>query len=355
MRIAQIAPLDESVPPKFYGGTERIVSYLTEELVAQGHHVCLFASADSQTSARLVPCCETAYRLNQSVSNSLPRRLMMLKDLLDRAAEFDVMHFHADLLHLPIVPSLDCATVTTLHCRLDKPELALLYRTFPDAPLVSISHAQRVLMPEASWVGTVYHGIPDDRRAVRRGGGQGYLAFLGRICPEKRPDRAIEIANRCKIGLKIAAKVDRAGKDYWSDRIKPMVDASPFVEFVGEIDEIQKATFLGEARALLFPIDWPEPFGLAMIEAMASGTPVIAWRAGSVPEVIDEGISGFIVSSLEDAVEAVGRLPSLPRRSVGASFERRFTAARMARDYVRIYQELTPRVRAPATGLFAHG
>jgi glycosyltransferase involved in cell wall biosynthesis len=345
MRIAQIAPLDESVPPKLYGGTERIVSYLTEELVAQGHDVSLFASGDSRTSARLIPCCETAYRLNGSVLNTLPRRLMMLKDLLSRSTEFDVMHFHADLLHLPIVHNLNCATVTTLHCRVDDPELALLYGTFPDAPLVSISHAQRALMPSVAWAGTVYHGIPNAGLATRQGNGEGYLAFLGRICPEKRPDRAIDIANRCKIPLKIAAKVDRADEDYWNERIKPMVDDSPYVEYVGEIGEMQKGAFLAEARALLFLIDWPEPFGLAMIEAMASGTPVIAWRAGSVPEVVDDGISGFVVSSLEDAIDAVGRLPALPRSSVRAAFERRFTAARMARDYLRIYQELTPGVR----------
>jgi glycosyltransferase involved in cell wall biosynthesis len=341
MRIAQIAPLDESVPPKFYGGTERIVSYLTEELVALGHDVSLFASGDSKTSARLIPCCEVAYRLNPSVRNTLPRRLMMLKDLLSCAGEFDLIHFHADLLHLPIVRSLDCATVTTIHCRVDDPELALLYKTFPNAPLVSISYAQRALMPSVSWAGTVYHGIPNHHLPIPRADGQGYLAFLGRICPEKRPDRAIEIANRCKLPLKIAAKVDRSDNEYWRDLIKPLVDTSPLVEFVGEIDDAHKSAFLAGASALLFPIDWPEPFGLVMIEAMANGTPVIAWRAGSVLEVIDDGISGFLVSSVEDAVDAVGRLPSLRRGSVRETFERRFTAARMADDYVRIYEKVT--------------
>lgn len=338
MRIAQIAPLDESVPPKLYGGTERVVSYLTEELVAQGHDVSLFASADSRTSARLIPCCNTAYRLNPSAGDALPRQLMMLKELLRRSDEFDIMHFHSELLHFPIIDSLGCATVTTLHCRLDDPELAMFYKTFADAPLVSVSHAQRAQMPSASWAGTVYHGIPNDRPVSERESGDGYLAFLGRIAPEKRPDRAIEIANRCKLPLKIAAKVDRADQDYWNERIKPMVDGNSLIEFMGEIDESCKSTFLCGARALLFPIDWPEPFGLAMIEAMAHGTPVIAWRAGSVAEIVDDGISGFVVSSMEDAVAAVGRLPSLPRGSVRAAFERRFTAARMARDYVRIYE-----------------
>jgi glycosyltransferase involved in cell wall biosynthesis len=352
MRIAQIAPLDESVPPKLYGGTERIVSYLTEELVAQGHDVSLFASADSQTSARLIPCCERAYRLSNSVRDSLPRRLIMLRDVLGRAEEFDVLHFHADHLHLPYLRGIGCATVTTLHCRLDDPDLALLYQTFPEAPLVSISRAQRAQMPAASWAGTVHHGIPDNRCAADRWTDRGYLAFLGRICPEKRPDRAIEIADRCKAPLKIAAKVDPSDEDYWNDMIKPMVERSPFVEFVGEIDESRKGAFLGGACALLFPIDWPEPFGLVMIEAMANGTPTIAWRAGSVPEVIDDGLSGFLVSSMEGAVEAVRRLPSLPRANVRAIFERRFTAARMARDYVAIYEKVT---KTPGCSLDAAG
>jgi glycosyltransferase involved in cell wall biosynthesis len=345
MRIAQIAPLDESVPPKLYGGTERIVSYLTEELVAQGHDVTLFASGDSQTSARLIPCCEAAHRLSHSGRDTLPRRLMMLKNVLGRSHEFDVMHFHLDLLHLPFVRDVDCATVTTLHGRLDDPDLALFYETFPDAPLVSISRAQRALMPSASWAGTVLHGLPKDCLAFRRETDHGYLAFLGRICPEKRPDRAIEIANRCKLPLKIAAKVDRCDEDYWSAVVKPMIETSPLVEFVREIDESHKSAFLGDARALLFPIDWPEPFGLAMIEAMACGTPVIGWPAGSVPEIIDDGVSGFIVTSLEDAIHAVGRLPLLKRSTVRATFNRRFTASRMAQDYVRIYQGAARRLR----------
>jgi glycosyltransferase involved in cell wall biosynthesis len=341
MRIAQIAPLDESVPPKLYGGTERIVSYLTEELVAQGHDVSLFASADSRTSARLIPCCERAYRLSTPVRASLPRRLIMLRDVLGRADEFDVLHFHADHLHLPYLRGMGCATVTTLHCRLDDPELALLYKTFPEAPLVSISRAQRAQMPAASWAGTVHHGIPGDRCASDSWTDHGYLAFLGRICPEKRPDRAIEIAERCKVPLKIAAKVDPSNQDYWNNLIKPMVECSPFAEFVGEIDESRKGAFLGGARALLFPIDWPEPFGLVMIEAMANGTPTIAWCAGSAPEVIDDGRSGFLVSNMEGAVEAVRRLPSMPREKIRAVFEQRFTAARMARDYIGIYRKVT--------------
>jgi glycosyltransferase involved in cell wall biosynthesis len=345
MRIAQIAPLDESVPPKLYGGTERIVSYLTEELVTQGHEVSLFASGDSKTSARLIPCCEVAQRLSHSERDTLPRRMMMLENVFGRRGEFDVMHFHVDLLHLPFVRDVDCATVTTLHGRLDDPELALFYETFPDAPLVSISQAQRALMASAAWAGTVYHGLPKDRLAFRREPEHGYLAFLGRICPEKRPDRAIEIANRCKLPLKIAAKVDRCDEDYWRWVVKPMIEASPLVEFVGEIDEAHKSAFLGDARALLFPIDWPEPFGLAMIEAMACGTPVIGWRAGSVPEIIDDGVSGFIVTSLEEAVHAVGRLPLLKRAAVRATFNRRFTASRMAQDYVRIYRTVAGPLR----------
>jgi glycosyltransferase involved in cell wall biosynthesis len=346
MRIAQIAPLDESVPPKLYGGTERIVSYLTEELVAQGHEVSLFASGDSQTSARLIPCCKIAHRLSHSGRDTLPRRMMMLENLLGRSDEFDVMHFHLDLLHLPFMRDAECATLTTLHGRLDDPDLALFYETFPDAPLVSISHAQRAPIPSASWAGTVYHGLPSDLLAFGRGTDDGYLAFLGRICPEKRPDRAIEIANRCKLPLKIAAKVDRCDEDYWYNVVKPMIEASPLVEFVGEIDESNKRAFLSDARALLFPIDWPEPFGLAMIEAMACGTPVIAWRAGSVPEIIDEGVSGFIVTSLEDAIEAIARLPLLKRATIRATFERRFTASRMAQEYVRIYQRIATPLRA---------
>lgn len=340
MRIAQIAPLDESVPPRHYGGTERVVSYLTEELVAQGHDVTLFASGDSSTSARLCPCCDLAQRSDTAIRDPLPDRLLMLAKVLRRAGEFDVLHFHTELLHLPLLSASNCTTVTTLHGRVDTPELSRFYNEFRDAPLVSISSGQQASMLTAAWIGMVHHGLPKDLLAFHPDGSDGYLAFLGRICPEKRPDRAIEIANRCGIPLKIAAKVDRADRDYWTKTIKPMIDASPLVEFLGEIDDTQKGPFLGGARVLLFPIDWPEPFGLAMIEAMSCGTPVLAWRIGAATEVVEDGVSGFLVDNMTEAVAAVKRIRSLSRPSVRATFERRFTASRMARDYIRIYRQL---------------
>jgi len=340
MRIAQIAPLAESCPPHLYGGTERVVSYLTDELVRQGHDVTLFAAADSITTARLIPCAERALRLDPNVRDMIPYHMIMLDEVRRWASEFDVLHFHIDVLHLPLIRTLAQRTLTTLHGRLDLPDLKPLYTVFSDTPLVSISDDQRRPMPPVNWLGTVHHGLPADLLPFQAQPSGDYLAFLGRISPEKRPDRAIEIAQRAGLPLKIAAKIDRADRDYWDQVIEPLVQRYPNVEFVGEIGEIEKARFLGNARALLFPIDWPEPFGLVMIEAMACGTPVIAFRQGSVPEVIDDGVSGFIVDDLDSAVAAVTQLDTLDRTRVRAAFERRFTVERMARDYVAIYQRL---------------
>jgi glycosyltransferase involved in cell wall biosynthesis len=340
MKVAQIAPLIERVPPRLYGGTERIVSYLTEELVRQGHDVTLFASGDSRTSARLIPCCDTALRLNTDVADPLPYLTMMMEEVRRRADEFDVLHFHVDYVHFPLFRDIADRTVTTLHGRLDLPDLKPLYRMFPNMPLVSISNAQRRPMPPVNWAGTVYHGLPSDLLPFSPEPSGGYLAFLGRISPEKRPDLAIELAKRSGLPLKIAAKVDKADQVYWSTVIEPLIRATPTVEFVGEINEAQKAAFLGNASALLFPIDWPEPFGLVMIEAMACGTPVIALRCGSVPEVIDHGVSGYIVDDLDEAVAAIDWLNQLDRTAVRHQFERRFSVGRMTRDYVRIYRSL---------------
>ncbi|CCW18313.1 Glycosyl transferase, group 1 [Sphingobium indicum BiD32] len=340
MKIAQIAPLAESVPPRFYGGTERIVSYLTEELVHQGHDVTLFASGDSQTRAELVPITDMALRLNPTVIDTIPYHMMMLEQVRRRANEFDALHFHIDMLHLPMVQDFIGRTVTTLHGRLDLPDLPPFYRAFPDHSLVSISDHQRLPMPPVNWGGTIYHGLPADLLAPRLGAGENYLAFLGRISPEKRPDRAIRIAARSGLKLKIAAKIDNVDRAYWEGEIAPLVDRYPNVEYIGEINEQQKAQFLGQASALLFPIDWPEPFGLVMIEAMACATPVIAFRCGSVPEVIEHGVSGYIVDSEDEAVEAVAVLPYLDRARVRGAFDARFTAERMATDYVALYHDL---------------
>jgi glycosyltransferase involved in cell wall biosynthesis len=340
MKIAQIAPLYECVPPRLYGGTERIVSYLTEELVRQGHDVTLFASGDSRTAAKLVACCERALRLDRTVLDPLPYHMIMLEELRRRAAEFDVLHFHIDYLHLPLVRQLAKPALTTLHGRLDLPDLPTLYRTFPDLPLVSISAAQRLPLPWVNWVGTVHHGLAPDLLPFQPNAHGGYLAFLGRISPEKRPDRAIQIAARAGLPLKIAAKVDKVDQAYWEEAIKPMVEAYPAIEFIGEIGEAAKADFLGDARALLFPIDWPEPFGLVMIEAMSCGTPVIALRCGSVPEIVEHGVSGFIVDDVAEAVRAIERLDTLDRHEVRGCFERRFTVERMAGEYLDIYRSL---------------
>ncbi len=339
MRIAQIAPLHERVPPRLYGGTERVVSFLTEELVRQGHDVTLFASGDSKTSAKLVRCCEIALRLNPAVRDPLPYHMIMLDEVRRRIDDFDILHFHIDMLHAPLVRDIAGRTLTTLHGRLDLLDLAPFYAAFRDLPLASISNNQQEYLSNVNWQGTIYHGLPHNLLPFSPNA-NGYLAFLGRIAPEKRPDRAIEIAGRCGMPLKIAAKVDRADRAYWEDKIRPMVEARSDVEFLGEIGESDKAGFLGDAAALLFPIDWPEPFGLVMIEAMACGTPVIAYRQGSIPEIIQDNVSGFVVDAIEGAVAAVRQVVSLDRAKVRAEFARRFTAERMARDYVGIYRRL---------------
>lgn len=352
MKIAQIAPLAECCPPRLYGGTERIVSYLTEELVRQGHDVTLFASGDSETSATLVPCSDIALRLNPAVRDAVPYHMMMLEEVRRRADAFDVLHFHVDLLHYPIASAFADKMVTTLHGRLDLPDLVPFYSMFRHYPLVSISDDQRRPMPPVNWARTIHHGLPEGLLPFTPAPKGDYLAFLGRISPEKRPDRAIEIAARTGMPLRIAAKVDKADQAYWDELIGPMVASHRNVEFVGEINEHQKADFLGNARAVLFPIDWPEPFGLVMIEAMACGTPTIAFRCGSVPEVVDDGVSGFVVHDLDEAVAAVRLVDRLDRATVRATFERRFTVERMAQDYVAVYRDL-PGVRR--TGLRSTG
>ena len=339
MKIAQVAPLMESVPPRFYGGTERIVSYLTEELVAQGHDVTLFASGDSATRARLVPCAPKALRLSD-VKDPIPSHLIMLDEVRRLASSFDVLHFHVDMLHYPVIRDFAWRTVTTLHGRLDLADLHPLYSTFCEAPLVSISENQRRPMPPVNWAGRIHHGLPQNLLkplAARRGD---YLAFLGRISPEKRPDRAIEIAARSGRELRIAAKIDKVDRDYWRGEIEPLVRRHANVHYIGEIGDAEKAEFLGNASALLFPIDWAEPFGLVMIEAMACATPVIAWNCGSVPEVVDSGVTGFVVDSIEEAVSAVSLIGNLDRRRIREVFDQRFTAARMARAYVTVYRRL---------------
>ncbi|GAA4341448.1 glycosyltransferase family 4 protein [Pigmentiphaga soli] len=351
MKIAQVAPLYEAVPPRLYGGTERIVAHLANALADQGHDVTLFASADADTRARLVPVRDQALRLDPApLKSDLACHLGMLDQLRRRAGEFDVLHFHIDLLHFPFFESIAGKTLTTLHGRLDLKDLDVAYRRWAGFPLVSISMAQRAPLPEANWHGNVHHGLDAaGYRPPARPAGD-YLAFLGRISPEKRPDRAIAIARAAGLPLRIAAKVDAADRNYFEQRIRPMLD-DPAVEFLGEIGDADKSDFLGNARALLFPIDWPEPFGLVMIEAMACGTPVIAWRCGSVPEVVDPGVTGVIVDSEAQAAEAVWQVQRLDRRQIRATFERRFSAAAMASNYVDLYRRLTdgdPRVRAQA-------
>jgi glycosyltransferase involved in cell wall biosynthesis len=338
MRIAQVSPLYERVPPRYYGGTERIVSYLTEELVSQGHEVTLFASGDSSTKARLIAASERGLRLDSEAEDYLAYNVLQLEQVLEQADAFDIIHFHIDYIHFPFSRRSQTASVTTLHGRLDRPELIALFRKFDDLPVISISNAQRGPLPTIKWQGTVYHGLPLDLYRQGRGLGD-YLAFLGRISPEKRVDRAIEIAKRAKARLKIASKVDPADREYMETKIRPLLD-DPLIEFIGEIERDEKEKFLGEAHALLFPIDWSEPFGLVMIEAMACGTPVIAYRDGSVPEVIDPGLTGFVVESIEESLDALDKIQHLDRNRCRQVFEQRFSTARMADDYLRIYERL---------------
>jgi glycosyltransferase involved in cell wall biosynthesis len=355
MKIAQVAPLAERCPPRLYGGTERIVSYLTEELVRRGHDVTLFASGDSKTGAKLVRCSDMALRLNPAVKDALPYHIVMLDEVRRRIDDFDVLYFHMDLIHFPLIREFADRTVTTLHGRLDLPDLKPFYAAFSDIPLVSISNSQRKPMPPVNWAGTVYHGLPRDLLPFTARPAGNYLAFLGRISPEKRPDRAIEIAARSGMMLKIAAKVDKVDQAYWNDVVAPLIARHRNVEFVGEINEQQKASFLGNARALLFPIDWPEPFGLVMIEAMACGTPVIAFRSGSVPEIVDDGVSGFVVDDVGGAVAAVRHLEMLDRAEVRATFENTFTVERMVDDYLAVYRGLPGVQREAARLRRAHG
>ncbi|MEJ1158310.1 glycosyltransferase family 4 protein [Prosthecomicrobium sp. N25] len=351
MRIAQVAPLAEAVPPKLYGGTERVVSWLTEALVEAGHDVTLFASGDSETSARLVACSESGLRL-AGFRDHLAATLVMLDEVRRREAEFDVIHFHTDLAQFALFKDIAHKCVTTLHGRLDLPDYMPVFRHFREMPLVSISDDQRrPLPPDTNWAGTVHHGLPAQNCPFSPRGGQ-YLAFLGRISPEKRPDRAIEIAVRAGLPLKMAAKVDKADQDYFEEVIEPLL-AHPLVEFVGEINEEEKSDFLGNALALLFPIDWCEPFGLVMIEAMSAGTPVIAWNMGSVPEVVTHGESGYVVASIEEAVAAVEKAKHLERTRVRRTFESRFTARRMAEDYVDLYESLVKPLALPAVKVAA--
>ena len=339
MKIAQIAPLVESVPPRLYGGTERVVSWLTEELVALGHEVTLFASGDSHTSAKLEPVVPRALRLD-GIHNSVPYNIIMLDRVAERRSEFDVMHFHTDFFHYPLFRNMAHKTLTTLHGRQDLPELPDIYRAFPHMPLVSISDHQRKPLPLVNWLGTVYHGMPEQLLSEGKGEG-GYLAFLGRICADKGILPAIEIARRAGLPLKVAAKVDPVDRKYFEEEVRPVLAMSPHVEFIGEINDARKPDFLGKAKALLFPISWPEPFGLVMIESMACGTPVVAFNSGSVPEVMEDGLTGFVVNDIDGAVAAVNRLDRLYRPTIRSRFEERFSARAMARDYLRVYQQLT--------------
>jgi glycosyltransferase involved in cell wall biosynthesis len=342
MRIAQIAPLFESVPPRLYGGTERVVSYLTEELVKQGHLVTLFASGDSITSAELVPCTPRAVRLDPGVRDPIPHHMLMLDKVRERADDFDILHFHIDYLHFPLFRSELGRTVTTLHGRQDLADHMPFYLRFPDMPLISISDAQRAPLPSANFVATVHHGLPLDLHEPKLVPSGRYLAFLGRISPEKRPDRAIAIARAAGLPLKMAAKIDKVDEAYFHDVIAPQLDGRE-IEFVGEINERAKTEFLGQAAGLLFPIDWPEPFGLVVIEAMACGTPVLAFRCGSVPEIVEDGLTGRIVSSVHEAVQAIPELLRLNRKAIRARFEERFSSNRMASDYVKIYNTMLHR------------
>jgi len=341
MRIAQIPPLYESIPPKLYGGTERVVSYLTEELVQQGHDVTLFGTKDSVTNATLYPVCTRATRLNPDCKDAMAWHVYQLQLVIENASRFDIIHFHNDYLHFPLSNQGHYRHITTLHGRLDLEDLKPIYKKFYDIPVVSISNSQRKPLPHIHWLSTVYHGLPKDM--YQPGDGKGnYLAFLGRISPEKRPDRAIEIAKRTGIPLKVAAKVDKADAEYFEERIKPLLD-HPLVEFIGEIGDHQKEKFLGNALALLFPIDWPEPFGMVMIEALATATPVIAFNNGSVPEIIQHGKTGFVVNSMQEAIDAVEKIHLLDRSLCRQVFENSFTSAVMAQKYVTLYEQICRR------------
>jgi glycosyltransferase involved in cell wall biosynthesis len=343
LKIAQVAPLAESVPPRLYGGTERIVSYLTEELVAMGHEVTLFATGDSRTSAELAAPWPRALRFDPGLRDTSIPHVLMLEEVYRRGSEFDVIHCHLDYCHFSLLNRQSTPFLTTLHGRLDSPEVTALLRAFPGAPLVSISNNQQAFVPRANFVATVYHGLPVnllEPQPVR----PKYLAFLGRMSPDKGPERAIRIARQTGIPLKIAAKIDQEDQDYFSKTIQPMID-SRTVEMQGEISEAQKAEFLSGAVALLMPIDWPEPFGVVMIEAMACGTPVVAFNRGSVPEIVDHGVTGFIVEDESEAVAAIGRVHTMSREMVRSHFQRRFTARRMALDYLDVYRDLA--VRSP--------
>jgi glycosyltransferase involved in cell wall biosynthesis len=338
MKIAQVAPLHESVPPHYYGGTERVISYLTEELVQQGHEVTLFASGDSVTRAHLVAACPHALRLDEQCMDQLAHHIVLLEHVFRQAQEFDLIHFHIDYLHFPLSVRNATPNITTLHGRLDIPDLVPLYRTFPNQPVVSISDDHRTPLPWLNWQGTVYHGLPEDLHTFHASPGE-YLAFLGRISPEKGVEQAITIAEQAGMPLKIAAKIDPHDRQYFETVVQPLLD-HPLVEYTGEMGTEEKDAFLGQAYALLFPINWPEPFGLVMIEALACGTPVIAFRHGSVPEVLEDGVTGWIVEGVEEAVQAVGRIASLNRQRCRQVFEERFSARRMTQDYLRIYQRL---------------
>ncbi|MPW18609.1 glycosyltransferase [Paraburkholderia sp. CNPSo 3157] len=346
MRIAQIAPLYEAVPPKLYGGTERVVSYLTEALVDLGHDVTLFASGDSVTSAKLEAAWPRALRLDPTIRDALAPHMLLLERVRKIAHEFDVLHFHLDYLPFPLFSTLDTPFVTTLHGRLDLPELQPVFDTFTDAPVVSISDSQRLPLQQANWLNTIYHGLPDQLLTPQSHKKPEYLAFLGRICPEKRVDTAIKIAAQSGLPLKIAAKVDKVDQEYFKTEIEPLLSQA-HVEFIGEINEAQKPEFLSGAKALLFPIDWSEPFGLVMIESMACGTPVIAFNRGSVPEVIDHGVTGFICEDVQGAVAALQRIDELSRTEIRSQFERRFSSKIMAQNYVDSYTALLEATRRP--------
>lgn len=349
MKIAQVSPLWESVPPKLYGGTERVVSYLTEALVQLGHEVTLFASGDSRTAAHLESPCPHALRLHSGIFNRDAPLIVMLERAFGSAGDFDLIHSHLDFLGFPLIRRCSAPAITTLHGRLDLPELQPVFREFAELPVVSISNAQRLPIPWANWKATVYHGLPGDLYRFQPAPGK-YLAFLGRISPEKCPDQAIELAKRVGIPLRIAAKVDPADKEYFHAKIEPLL-AHPLVEFLGELTDAEKQSFLGEAYALVCPYDWPEPFGLVFIEALACGTPVVAYRRGSVPELIEDGVTGFVCETLEEMAEGIQRVSLLDRRQCRLAFDQRFTAERMAKDYLRVYERLVSDSLAEAVGM----